>query len=55
MILAAYMLYMYTLIPHRAEIKLLFALQQAVFDIEAVFTAIDFAWGNLPLALHGKI
>ena len=40
---------MHTLIPQGAEIKLLFALRQAVFDIETVFTAIDFTWGKFSI------
>ena len=35
-ILAAYMLYMYTLIPKRVQIKLLFVLRQAVYKIEPI-------------------
>ena len=41
---AAQMLYMYTLIPKRAQIKLLFALLQAVFEIEPIFTCATSTW-----------
>ena len=37
-ILSAYMLYMYTLIPQGPKIKLLFALRQADLEIEPIFT-----------------
>ena len=42
--MAAYMLYMYTLIPQRAQIKLRFALRQAVYEIEPIFMYATLTW-----------
>ena len=38
------MLYMYTVIPQQAQIKLLFALHQAVFKIEPIFIYAPLTW-----------
>ena len=43
-ILTAYMFYMFTLIPQKAQIKLLFALRQAVSEIEPIFIHAALMW-----------
>ena len=43
MSLAAYALYVYTYTPE-AQIKLLFALRQAIYEIEPIFIYATLAW-----------